>query len=40
MDVAHQKTLTAYKAANALSVTPVSVELRRYTESNIGHIDR
>ena len=40
LDVAHQKTLTAYKAANALSVTPVSVELRRYTESNIGHIDR
>ena len=40
LDVAHQKMFAAYKAANALSVAPVSVEHRRYTESNIGHIDR
>ncbi len=40
LDVAHQKTFAAYKAANALSVAPVSVEHRRDTESNIGHIDR
>jgi quinol monooxygenase YgiN len=40
LDVAHQKTLGAYVGATPSPISPITKEMRRYTESNVGHMDR